>query len=112
MYCVTYIPREVGLFDIRVFWNGREVVGKLRHIHIPGQSKREATNLLQKCSGSPFHPKITNPSKVRVIGGLESLMDEQNRLELTVNEERKIPLDISEAGPGVHSIFFRLSTRV
>ena len=39
-YLVTYTPREVGLFDVRVLWNGREV------------------------PGSPFHPKIVDPRKV------------------------------------------------
>ena len=39
-YLVTYTPREVGLFDVRVLWNGREV------------------------PGSPFHPKVVDPRKV------------------------------------------------
>ena len=42
-YLVTYTPREVGLFDVRVLWNGREV------------------------PGSPFHPKIVDPRKVRTV---------------------------------------------
>ncbi|XP_023244649.1 filamin-B-like [Centruroides sculpturatus] len=76
IYIVTYIPQEVGVFDIRILWNGREV------------------------AGSPFHPRIVNPQKVRIIGGWESLMDEQHRIALTIGEEKRIPFDVGDAGPG------------
>ena len=51
-------------------------------------------------SGSPFHPKIVDPRKVRVIGGWESFMDSEGRLELAVHNTKKISLDVAEAGPG------------
>lgn len=76
IFIVTYIPKEVGVFDIKILWNGREV------------------------PGSPFHPKVVNPQKVRIIGGWESLMDEQHRIALTIGEEKRIPFDVGDAGPG------------
>lgn len=73
---MTYVPHEVGLFDIRVQWNKRDV------------------------AGSPFHPKIVNPARVRLIGGWSSLQDSEGRLELTPREEKRLAFDVSEAGPG------------
>jgi len=76
LYQVIYVPHEVGIFDIRVKWNKRDV------------------------AGSPFHPKIVDPARVRLIGGWESLQDGQGRLELTPREEKRLTFDASEAGPG------------
>ena len=73
--CV-YTPQEVGVFDVRVMWNGIDILG------------------------SPFHPKVVNPRKVRVIGGWESICDNTNKLLLTVGEEKKISFDTLGAGPG------------
>lgn len=73
---VTYIPHEVGIFDVRVQWNKRDV------------------------AGSPFHPKIVDPARVRLIGGWSSLLDSEGRLELTPREEKRLAFDVSEAGPG------------
>ncbi|KAH9509017.1 hypothetical protein Btru_048613 [Bulinus truncatus] len=75
-YRVTYIPVEVGLFDVYVRWNGKEI------------------------PGSPFHPKVVDSRKVKVIGGWHHYMDGQERIHLVVGEEKKIPFDTSEAGPG------------
>ena len=66
MFRVSFTPQEVGIFDVRVLWNGRDILG------------------------SPFHPRIINPRKVRVIGGWEALVDSKNKLILTVGEEKKI----------------------
>ncbi|XP_069676636.1 filamin-A isoform X2 [Periplaneta americana] len=76
IYVVTYTPLEVGVFDVRVDWDDSPV------------------------PGSPFHPKIVDPRKVRVIGGWESFMDSEGRLELAVHNTKKISLDTAEAGPG------------
>ncbi|XP_042865445.1 filamin-A-like isoform X5 [Penaeus japonicus] len=76
LYQVTYVPHEVGIFDVRVQWNKRDV------------------------AGSPFHPKIVNPARVRLIGGWSSLQDSEGRLELTPREEKRLAFDVSEAGPG------------
>lgn len=76
MFRVSFTPQEVGIFDVRVLWNGRDI------------------------PGSPFHPRITNPRKVRVIGGWESLVDSKNKLMLTIGEEKKISFDTLDAGPG------------
>ena len=80
LFKVTYVPQEVGIFDIRVLWNGKDI------------------------GGSPFHPKIVNPAKVRVIGGWESLVDSKNKLLLNVAEEKKMTFDTSEAGPGLLAV--------
>jgi len=45
---VSYIPTETGVFDVRVTWAG---------VDIPG---------------SPFHPRIVDSSKLRVIGGWDA----------------------------------------
>ncbi|XP_059352458.1 filamin-B-like isoform X4 [Daphnia carinata] len=74
---VNFTPLEVGIFDVRVLWNGRDI------------------------HGSPFHPKIINPRKVRVIGGWEALVDSKDKLILAVGEEKKISFDTLDAGPGV-----------
>lgn len=50
--------------------------------------------------GSPFHPRIVDVRKVRVIGGWESLCDSNGKFELAVHNTKKISLDVSEAGPG------------
>lgn len=50
--------------------------------------------------GSPYHPRVINTHKMRVIGGLENLVDEQNHIPLIVGEEKRIPFDVSDAGPG------------
>lgn len=50
--------------------------------------------------GSPYHPRVVNTSKMRVIGGLENIVDEQNHIPLIVGEEKRIPFDVSDAGPG------------
>ncbi|KAG7158756.1 Filamin-A-like 5 [Homarus americanus] len=73
---VTYVPHEVGIFDVRVQWNKRDV------------------------AGSPFHPKIVDPARVRLIGGWSSLQDGEGRLELIPREEKRLAFDVSEAGPG------------
>lgn len=73
---MSFTPQEVGIFDVRVLWNGRDI------------------------PGSPFHPRIVNPRKVRVIGGWESLADNKNKLILTPGEEKKISFDTLDAGPG------------
>ena len=76
LFKVNYTPQEVGMYDVRVLWNGRDI------------------------PGSPFHPKIVNPRKVRVIGGWESLVDSKNKLMCTMGETKKISFDTLEAGPG------------
>ncbi|XP_046654649.1 filamin-C-like isoform X2 [Daphnia pulicaria] len=77
VFRASYTPQEVGIFDVRVLWNGRDI------------------------HGSPFHPRVINPRKVRVIGGWESLTDSKNKLILTLGEEKKISFDTLDAGPGM-----------
>ncbi|XP_076435460.1 filamin-B-like isoform X2 [Babylonia areolata] len=75
-YMVTYIPVEVGMFDALVKWNGKEL------------------------PGSPFHPKVVCARKVQVVGGWQHYMDSKERIHLVVNEEKNIPFEVAEAGPG------------
>ncbi|XP_047736004.1 filamin-A [Hyalella azteca] len=76
VFQVTYVPHEVGIFDVRVQWNNREV------------------------AGSPYHPKIIDPSRVRLIGGWTDLRDSEDRLQLIPKQETRLAFDISDAGPG------------
>ncbi|KAE8736626.1 hypothetical protein FOCC_FOCC017919 [Frankliniella occidentalis] len=75
-FLVTYTPNEVGVHDVRVVWDGTDV------------------------SGSPFHPRVVDPRKVRVIGGWEAHCDSRGRLELAAHVTKKINLDLADAGPG------------
>ncbi|GLH04456.1 Uncharacterized protein GBIM_10161 [Gryllus bimaculatus] len=76
VYSVSYTPREVGVFDVQVLWDGTPV------------------------PGSPFHPKVVDSRKVRVIGGWEAFTDAEGRLELALHQTKKISLELGEAGPG------------
>jgi len=73
----SYVPTEVGVFDIRVTWAGMDI------------------------PGSPFHPRVVDGSKLRVIGGWETHVDENNVLQLVVGEDRKIAFNTTDAGPGI-----------
>ena len=81
VFQVTYVPHEVGIFDVRVQWNNREV------------------------AGSPFHPKIIDPSRVRLIGGWSDLQNDEGQLLLTPRQDCRLAFDISEAGPGRMRVF-------
>ena len=81
LFRCVYTPQEVGVFDVRILWNGTDILG------------------------SPFHPKVVNPRKVRVIGGWESICDNTNKLLLTVNDEKTIQFDTAGAGPGKLKFF-------
>lgn len=76
LYKITYTPLEIGIFDIKVFWNDQEI------------------------PESPFHPHIVNFDKVRLIGGWENAVDANNRINLCLGEEKRLTFDISEAGVG------------
>ncbi|XP_035227901.1 filamin-A-like, partial [Stegodyphus dumicola] len=76
VYIVSYVPQETGLFDVKILWNNKEI------------------------PGSPYHPRVVNSAKMRVIGGLENVVDEHNHIPLVAGEEKRIPFDISDAGPG------------
>lgn len=51
-------------------------------------------------SGSPFHPKVIDPRKVRISGGWAQYMDGNERVGLVVGEEKRLVFDVSQAGPG------------
>ncbi|XP_035712922.1 filamin-A isoform X3 [Folsomia candida] len=75
----SYVPSEVGVFDVRVTWTG---------IDIPG---------------SPFHPRVVDNSKLRIIGGWDAhcSADEMGKvIQLIVGEERKIAFNTADSGPG------------
>ncbi|KAJ8980081.1 hypothetical protein NQ317_009437 [Molorchus minor] len=50
-----------------------------------------------KLPGSPFRPKIVDPSAVRLIGGWNQYLDDSGRIKLPA----KLAFDISNAGPGI-----------
>ncbi|XP_076639876.1 filamin-type immunoglobulin domains fbug isoform X1 [Colletes latitarsis] len=71
---VSYVPSEVGVFDIRVVSAG------------------------QQLPGSPWHPKIIDTRNLRVIGGWPAVCDDIGRLKL--HPSNKISFDTADAGPG------------
>ncbi|XP_050456276.1 filamin-A isoform X1 [Cataglyphis hispanica] len=71
---VSYIPSEIGVFDVRVVCAG------------------------QQLPGSPWHPKIIDTRNLRVIGGWSAVCDDIGRLKL--HPSNKISFDTAEAGPG------------
>ncbi|KAK3094337.1 hypothetical protein FSP39_000435 [Pinctada imbricata] len=75
-FVVTYVPVEVGLFDINITWNGRDI------------------------PGSPYHPKVLDARKIKISGGWGQYMDASERVALVVGEEKKLIFDVSQAGPG------------
>ncbi|XP_069103436.1 filamin-B-like isoform X3 [Argopecten irradians] len=76
-YVCTYTPVEVGIFTLQLQWNGKNI------------------------PGSPFHPKVVDPRKVKIYGGWQQLMDSQERVKLIVGEEKRLVFDVSQAGPGI-----------
>lgn len=50
-------------------------------------------------TGSPYHPKIVDPSCVR-LSGHGGPLDRHNRIPLEVDREKHLPFDASHAGPG------------
>ncbi|CAH1244645.1 FLNA [Branchiostoma lanceolatum] len=80
---VTYVPVEVGIFDITLKHGGQEI------------------------DGSPFHPTVIDPRKVRAKGGWNTFLGSNGRLTLFVNERYTLPLDAAEAGPGKMSSMVR-----
>ncbi|XP_063430705.1 filamin-C-like isoform X3 [Mytilus trossulus] len=75
-HTATYVPEEAGPHRIHVKLDGKNI------------------------DDSPFRPLIVDPSKIRVSGGWEPLLDENDRIPLIVNKEKQIPFDASEAGLG------------
>lgn len=49
--------------------------------------------------GSPYHPKIVDPSRVRMRGN-GSPLDRQDRIPLQVDREKHLPFNAENAGPG------------
>ncbi len=70
-YVVSYIPVEVGIYNVRVNWNGREIAGKLIHVlssrYLVSSGKKFVSHtpktkpLLTECnSGRDVVMQITN----------------------------------------------------
>ena len=59
--------------------------------------------LCSALSGSPFHPKIVDPTKVRVSGGWGP--GGQERIPLYVDKEKHLPFEAVNAGPGLYNDF-------
>ncbi|CAF1633249.1 unnamed protein product, partial [Adineta ricciae] len=75
LFKVTYVPVEVGFVNISIKWNGKDIVN------------------------SPFKAAVTNPERVRIVGGWQSILDAEDRMHIIINEEKKIRFDASHAGP-------------
>ncbi|XP_078694295.1 filamin-A-like isoform X2 [Branchiostoma floridae x Branchiostoma belcheri] len=75
-HVVTYVPMEVGKYDINLAHAGKDV------------------------EGSPFHPVICNPAKVHIVGGANSLKNDNGRIPLMVDDMYTLPVDANGAGPG------------
>jgi filamin len=66
----------VGKYKVAIKWNGREI------------------------EGSPFHPLISDPRKVRPTGGWDRILDANRCLVCRLNETKNIEFDARQAGPG------------
>lgn len=73
---MTYVPVEVGKYKVSIKWNGREI------------------------ERSPFHPSISDPRKVRPIGGWDRVLDANRCLVCRINESKNVEFDTRQAGPG------------
>ena len=51
-------------------------------------------------SGSPFHPTVTDRSKIFLLDDLTDQKDENDHLALECDKETVLNYNISEAGPG------------
>ncbi|KAL4219915.1 hypothetical protein ACF0H5_020327 [Mactra antiquata] len=76
VYEFRYRPISAGDYAIEVLWNGREV------------------------PGSPFHPCVTDRSKVYLMDDLTDLKDENDHLALECDTETVLNFNTGDAGPG------------
>ena len=76
VFLATFLPTEIGVHDVHVTWNDREV------------------------PGSPFHPQVVDTSRVRPIGGWENLLGQESRVIMSPEEEKKMSFDCQGAGFG------------
>lgn len=54
-------------------------------------------------TGSPYHPRVVDPRKVYVDGGWHSHLDRDERLDMKINQTKKLLFDVTGAGPGKNS---------
>ncbi|XP_060565823.1 filamin-A-like isoform X3 [Ruditapes philippinarum] len=73
---VTYVPEEVGIHRVRIKLDGKDI------------------------TGSPFHPKIVDPTRCHLSGEMQPYLERGERIPLMVNKEKHLPFDASRAGPG------------
>jgi filamin len=100
----SFVPMEVGVFDIRVTWAGIDIPGEQKaYIAVMAETQHQIQIAECKFSlpGSPFHPRVVDGTKLRVIGGWEAHVDEENIVQLAVGEERRIAFNTIDAGPGL-----------
>ena len=76
VFLATFLPTEVGVYDVHVTWNDREA------------------------PGSPFHPQIVDVTRIRPIGGWENLLGQDSRIMISPDEDKKISFDCQGAGVG------------
>ncbi|XP_028967084.1 filamin-C [Galendromus occidentalis] len=73
LYSVAYLPLEVGLYEITIRWNGKDV------------------------PHSPFKAKVTEARDISCVGGWGRFLDENGVLRLIVGEEMSIPLEVGQS---------------
>lgn len=76
IYKVMFVPREIGVFEIKVYWNERPV------------------------PGSPYRTRIFDIDSIHPVGGWHTIFGLHNQIMLIPNEEKRISFDVSSAGPG------------
>lgn len=74
-YNVTYVPTEVGTFNIKITYGGRNIFG------------------------APFQAKITDPRKVR-FAGFPTAKNDYGTMDLFIKQTYRIELETEDAGPG------------
>lgn len=96
MFMMSGLTGMTALFQVSIISENSSI----KNFTYLNWSKLFLLSKLKYVLGSPFHPKIVDPRKVRVIGGWESFTDSEGRLELALHNTKKISLDVAEAGPG------------
>lgn len=117
---VSYVPAEVGVFDVRVVCAGQQLPGSPWHpkiidtknLRVIGERTIIFASLIIKFSLCWF---ITHDHDVNFLGGWSAVCDEMGRLKL--HPSNKISFDTAEAGPGEltgtigdHPLTFEMTT--
>lgn len=97
-YDVSYTPATVGMYDISISANGKQISGKFELFFFLKVivCVVELITFNHFISGSPFRVYVVCVEQIKVIG--DTL---PSRVLMTVHVPYKILLDLSDAGPGL-----------